>query len=37
VKKGLAGIAEQYPYSSASAGMALDVAPQRLKPSDSVA
>jgi|SRR5271168_2559764 len=37
VKKGLVGIAEQYPYSSACAGRALDVAPQRLKPSDSAA
>jgi putative transposase len=37
VKKGLAGTAEQYPYSSASVGTALDVAPQRLKPSDSAA
>jgi hypothetical protein len=25
----------KYPYSSASAGMALDAAPRRLKPSDS--
>jgi putative transposase len=37
VKKGLAVIAEQYPYSSAGAGMALDVVPQRLKPSSSTA
>ncbi|MFY9845643.1 MAG: transposase [Terriglobales bacterium] len=37
VKKRLAEIPELYPYSSASAGMALDAAPQRLKPSDSAA
>jgi putative transposase len=37
VKKGLAEIADQYSYSSASAGTALDAAPQRLKPSDSAA
>jgi len=37
VKKGLAELAEQYSYSSASAGMALYAAPQRLKPSDSAA
>ena len=37
VKKGLAKTAEEYPYSSARAGMALDAAPQRLKPSDSAA
>ncbi len=37
VKRGLAGTAEQYSYSSARAGMALDAAPQRLKPSDSAA
>ena len=37
VKRGLAGTAEQYPYSSARAGMVLDAAPQRLKPSDSAA
>jgi REP-associated tyrosine transposase len=37
VKKGLAGVAEQYSYSSARSGMALDAAPQRLKPSDSAA
>jgi putative transposase len=37
VKKGLAGIAEQYAYSSARAGTALDAAPQRLKPSNSAA
>ncbi|MFY9907087.1 MAG: transposase [Terriglobales bacterium] len=36
-KKGLAATAEQYPYSSAGAGMTLDAAPQRLKPSDSAA
>jgi putative transposase len=37
VKKGSSASAEQYPYSSASIGMALDIAPQRLKPSDSAA
>ena len=37
VKKGLVQRAEQYPYSSARAGMVLDAAPQRLKPSDSAA
>jgi putative transposase len=37
VKKGLAGVAGQYFYSSASPGMTLDAAPQRLKPSDSAA
>ncbi len=37
VKKGLVGIAEQYLYSSARAGMKLDAAPQRLKPSGSAA
>jgi hypothetical protein len=37
VKKGLAEIAEQYSYSSARVGMALDAAPPRLKPSDSAA
>jgi putative transposase len=36
-KKGLAGVAEQYLYSSARTGMMLDTVPQRLKPSDSVA
>ncbi len=37
VRKRLAGSAEQYSYSSAIAAMALDAAPQRLKPSDSAA
>jgi len=37
VKKGLAGIAEEYPHSSAKAEMALDAVPQRLKPSDPAA
>jgi putative transposase len=37
VKKGLAEVAEQFPYSSARAGMALDAVPQRLKPSEVVA
>jgi len=37
VKKGLAGIAGQYSYSSARVGIVLDAAPQRLKPSDSAA
>ena len=37
VKRGLAAAAEQYAYSSASAGMLLDAAPQRLKPSSFVA
>ncbi len=33
VRKGLAAAPEQYPYSSAKAGMKLDAVPQRLKPS----
>jgi putative transposase len=37
VKKGLAGVAGQYSYSSASRGMTLGAAPQRLKPSGLVA
>src|SRR5271169_2285709 len=37
VKKGLVQSAEQYLYSSARDGMALEAVPQRLKPSDSVA
>ncbi len=37
VRKGLAGVAEGYPYSSARAGIELDAAPQRLKSSDSAA
>jgi hypothetical protein len=32
VKRGLAATAEQYPYSSATAGMVLDAVHQRLKP-----
>jgi hypothetical protein len=34
VKRGLAATPEQYPYSSARAGMVLDAVPQRLKPSE---
>ena len=30
--KGLASVAEEYPYSSARPGLALDAVPQRLKP-----
>ena len=37
VKRGLVAVPEQYPYSSARAGMVLDDVPQRLKPSDSMA
>jgi putative transposase len=37
VKKGLAELAEQYPYGSARAGMVLDAVPRRLKPSEVVA
>jgi putative transposase len=37
VKKGLAGTAEEYPYSSAKPSLVLDAVPQRLKPSDSAA
>jgi putative transposase len=33
VRRGLAARAEEYPYSSAAAGMELDAVPQRLKPS----
>jgi len=33
VKRGLAPMAEKYPYSSARPGLALDAVPQRLKPS----
>jgi putative transposase len=34
VKKGLAWLPEEYLYSSARSGLVLDVAPQRLKPSE---
>jgi len=34
VKRGLAQVAEEYPYSSARPGLALDAVPQRLKPSE---
>jgi putative transposase len=34
VKRGLATIPEEYPYSSARNGLALDAVPQRLKPSE---
>ncbi|HLX86752.1 MAG TPA: transposase [Terriglobales bacterium] len=37
VKRELAVLSEQYPYSSAAAGMGLDAVPQRLKPSGFVA
>ena len=37
VKRGLAATSEQYPYSSAKAGMVLDAVPQRLKPAVFVA
>ena len=37
VKKGLTVMPAEYLYSSARSGMVLDAAPQRLKPSDSVA
>jgi putative transposase len=33
VQRGLASIPEEYPYSSARLGLALDAVPQRLKPS----
>jgi len=36
VKRGLVALPEQYPYSSAKAGMVLDAVPQRLKPSNVV-
>jgi len=36
VKKGLCVRAEEYPYSSARPGVALDPVPQRLKPSEMV-
>jgi putative transposase len=36
VKRGLVSRAEEYPYSSAKAGMVLDTVPQRLKPSGVV-
>lgn len=32
VKRGLAPVPEEYPYSSARTGLALDAVPQRLKP-----
>jgi len=34
VKRGLAAVPEEYPYGSAGTGLALDVVPQRLKPSE---
>jgi putative transposase len=37
VKKGLAAVPENYPYSSARPGLLLDAAPQRLKPSSLIA
>ena len=37
VKKGLAAVPEEYPYNSARAGLVLDAAPQRLKPSSLIA
>jgi len=37
VKKGLAEVAEEYPYGTAAAPGLMDAAPQRLKPSDSAA
>jgi putative transposase len=37
VKRGLAGSAEKYSYSSARVEVVLDAAPQRLKPSGSAA
>ena len=37
VRKGLASVAEEYPYSSARPGLELDAAPQRLKPSSLIA
>jgi putative transposase len=37
VKRGLAEVAEQFPYSSDRVGLVLDAAPQRLKPSEVVA
>ena len=37
VKKGLAAVAEEYPYSFARPGLVLDAVPQRLKPSSLIA
>jgi len=37
VKNGLASAPEEYPYSSARPGLALDAVPQRLKPSSLIA
>ena len=37
VRKGLASAPEEYPYGSARPGVALDAAPQRLKPSSLIA
>jgi putative transposase len=37
VKRGLAAVPEEYPYSSAKPGIVLDAAPQRLKPSSLIA
>ena len=37
VKKGLASVAEEYPYSSSKPGLELDAVPQRLKPSSLIA
>ncbi len=37
VKKGLALVPEEYSYSSARPGLALDAVPQRLKPSELIA
>jgi len=34
VKRGLAVVPEEYPYSSARTGLALDAVPPRLKPSE---
>ncbi|MGC1475735.1 MAG: transposase, partial [Terriglobales bacterium] len=34
VKRGLATVPEEYPYSSSRNGLALDAVPQRLKPSE---
>ena len=37
VKRGLALVPEEYPYSSARTGLALDALPQRLKPGELIA
>jgi putative transposase len=37
VKRGLVAVPEEYLYSSAGAGIALDAVPQRLKPAGVVA